>query len=291
MQIKSLILGHTTNDLRMASSDFFWQTTDGIKIYGTEWPVENPQAVVAIIHGLGEHVQRYAHVASFFNQHHLAVLGYDRRGHGQSGGKRGHTRSYNAFLDEIAYLTVEAEERYPGIPLFLYGHSMGGNLLLSYILHRHPTIQGAIVSAPHIRLSFQPSSVMVGMGKLMRGIFPGFSQPNGLDVEQLSRDKTVVEKYQADPLVHNAITAITGMSMLESAAALDKYQGSFPVPLLLLHGGADGITSPGGTSDFASRVTGDVTLKVWDGLFHEMHNEPEQQEVLKGILDWITKRI
>lgn len=273
------------------SAEFSWQTADGIKIYGIDWPCENPCAVVGIIHGLGEHVHRYEHVVDYFHQHNIAVIGYDRRGHGRSGGKKGHTTSYKAFLDEIGQLAVEAEERYPHTPVFLYGHSMGGNLLLSYIIRRHPNIQGAIVSAPHIRLAFQSSAVMVALGRMMKGVFPGFTQPNGLDVEQISRDAAEVEKYKNDPYVHNKLTAITGMGMLESAAALDKYQGAFPVPLLLMHGGADGITDPQGSEDFAKRVTGDVTFKKWEGLYHEIHNEPEKEEVIALIVNWINEHL
>jgi alpha-beta hydrolase superfamily lysophospholipase len=273
------------------SAEFSWKTADGIKIYGIDWPCKAPIAVVGIVHGLGEHVHRYEHVVAYLNAHKIAVVGYDRRGHGRSEGKKGHTISYKAFLDEIGQLAVEAEERYPNLPFFLYGHSMGGNLVLSYILRRHPTIQGAIVSAPHIRLSFQPSTVVVALGRMMKRVFPGFTQDNGLAVEQISRDPEEIEKYKTDPYVHNRLTAITGIGMLEAAAVLNKYAGAFPVPLLLMHGGADGITSAQASEDFAKRVTGDVTFKKWEDLYHEIHNEPEQGEVLAMVVAWINKRI
>ncbi|MGH1437598.1 MAG: lysophospholipase [Lewinella sp.] len=273
------------------SAEFSWQTADGIKIYGIDWPCEKPCAVVGVIHGLGEHIHRYEHLVEYFHQHNIAVVGYDRRGHGRSGGKKGHTVSYKAFLDEIGQLAVEAEERYPNVPLFLYGHSMGGNLLLNYIIRRHPNVKGAIVSAPHIRLAFQPSVVMLTMGRVMKRIFPGFTQPNGLDVEQISRDKGEVEKYINDPYVHNKLTAITGMSMLEAAEALDKYKGAFPVPLLLMHGGEDGLTSPQGSEDFVGRITGNVTFKKWEGLYHEIHNEPEREEVMAMMVNWINEMV
>jgi alpha-beta hydrolase superfamily lysophospholipase len=168
---------------------------------------------------------------------------------------------------------------------------MGGNLLLNYIIKRHPTVQGAIVSAPHIRLAFQPSTIMVGLGRMMKGLIPGFTQPNGLAVEQISRDPAEVEKYKNDPLVHGKLTAITGMSMLEAASFLDKYQGEFPVPLLLMHGSADGITSPEGSADFVKRISGDVTFHLWNGLYHEIHNEPEQQQVMDMMTNWIAEHL
>lgn len=275
----------------MQAESFSWSTADGLEIYGVNWSHPQPRAVVGVIHGLGEHVHRYEHLADYLHRHGIATIGYDRRGHGRSGGKKGHTISYDAFLDEVASLLVEAEKRYPQLPVFLYGHSMGGNLLLNYVLRRHPNIQGAIVSAPHIRLAFEPSAVMVGLGKMMRGIYPGFTQPNGLSVDQLSRDQAVVDAYIADPLVHDRLTAITGMSMLDSGVYLDQYKGNFPVPLLLMHGEADGITSAPASKEFAERVSGDIELKIWDGLFHEIHNEPEQDQVFNLAVSWMERQL
>ena len=273
------------------SAEFSWKTTDGINIYGVDWRCELPCAVVGIVHGLGEHVHRYEHVVNYLHAHKIAVIGYDRRGHGRSEGKKGHTVSYSALIDEVGQLAVEAEERYPQLPFFLYGHSMGGNLVLSYILRRHPTLQGAIVSAPHIRLAFQPPAAMVMLGRMMKRVFPGFTQNNGLAQEQLSRDPAVIEAYRNDPYVHDRLTAVTGVGMLESAAVLDKYTGAFPVPLLLMHGSDDGITSAAASEEFAGRVTGDVTFKKWDALYHEIHNEPEQEEVLKTVVGWINTQL
>lgn len=275
----------------MSAETFSWKTSDGVQIYAVNWPVESPQAVVGLVHGLGEHVHRYEHLVEHLHQQQIAVIGYDRRGHGRSEGKKGHTKNYSAFLDELAQLAVEAEERYPKVPFFMYGHSMGGNLLLNYILRRNPTIQGAIVTGPHIRLAFEPPAVMVALGKMMRGIFPSFTQPNGLALDQLSRDQAVVDAYVADPHVHDRVTAVTGMSMLESGEYLDKYEGAFPVPLLLMHGEKDGITSAPATAEFASRVSGDVELKIWNDLYHEIHNEPEQEQVMQHVSGWIAARI
>ncbi len=271
---------------------FSWQTNDGIEIYGAHWPQPDARAVIGLVHGLGEHVQRYAHVADFFNQRQMAVVGYDRQGHGQSAGRRGHTtHGLNGLLDEIAHLLTEIEERYPDTPVFLYGHSMGGNLLLNYLLRRHPVIQGAIVTAPHITLSFQPSAVMVTMGKLMRNVYPTFTQANGLEQAAISRDERVVAAYAADPLVHDRLTAALGMTVLEAAAWLDNYKGKLAVPLLLMHGSADRITNPDGTQRFAKRVEGEVTVKIWEGLYHEIHNEPEQEQVLDFAAQWIMEHV
>lgn len=268
---------------------FSWKTSDGLAIYAIDWPVNEAKAVIALVHGLGEHAHRYEHLVRFFHQHQIAVIAYDRRGHGQSAGRKGHTPKYGAFLEEIDQLLVETKKRYAELPVFLYGHSMGGNLVLTYALQYQPAIQGVIATAAHIRLGFEPSAFTLMLGRLMRNIFPAFTQSNGLDVQLISKDPVVVEAYTQDPLVHDRITAATGLAMLEAAADLDAYQGDFPVPLLLMHGGADGITAPAGTQALAQRLSSDVELKIWDGLYHEIHNETEQTEVFSYTLNWIEQ--
>lgn len=269
-----------------------WITKEGVEIYGVHWPTNQAKAVIGIIHGLGEHIHRYEHVAQFFNANGYAVLGYDRQGHGQSKGKRGHTlNGLDAYLDEIGQLQKHMADAYPDLPMFLYGHSMGGNLGLNYIIRRQPAIKGAIMTGPHITLSFTPPAIEVAMGKFMRKIYPSYTQANGLDVKALSRDENVVKAYLDDPLVHNRITAATGITVLESAAFLDEYQQEIKTPLLLMHGAEDRITNPEGTKSFAERVPGNIELKIWEELYHEIHNEPEQETVLQFALAWLNKTL
>ncbi|MFK7936273.1 MAG: lysophospholipase [Saprospiraceae bacterium] len=277
----------------MAATEFSWTTKDGLNIYAKHWPASNaPKGVIALVHGLGEHANRYNHFADFFNKNGYSVVGYDRRGHGKSEGKRGHTPSYAAFLNEIAQLLVETEELYPDLPTFLYGHSMGGNLGLKYSLDRHPTLNGVVVTGPHIRLSFQPPAIKVGLAKLVKSIAPSLIQDNELDPTHVSSDPAVVRDYIKDPLVHSKISIMTVTAMLESAAWLDKYKGKVDIPTLLMHGSDDKITSYQGSKDFAARVKGeDVTFKGWDGFYHEIHNEKEQLQVFEYTLDWLNKHI
>lgn len=277
--------------LLMTSQIFQWKTPDGLWLHAMHWPVDQPLAVVCIVHGLGEHIGRYDHVATFFQKNNIATLGNDRRGHGRSEGSRGHTSGFGAFLDEVATLVEKAQEAYPGKPVFLYGHSMGGNLALSFLLEKKPDLRGVIATGPWIRLPKLPSGILVGFAKLMNHFAPGFSQSNGLDISGLSNDPAVVEAYVADPLVHNRITAATGVAMLKAAAHLDAFSGEIPVPLLLMHGAEDPITDPKGSEDFARRAAGDVTWKKWEGLKHEIHNEPQQAEVLSFLVRWIQQKL
>jgi alpha-beta hydrolase superfamily lysophospholipase len=275
----------------MAPIEFNWNNDNGNRIYAVEWPAREARAVIGLIHGIGEHCRRYDEMAAWYNQHDIAVVGYDRQGFGRSEGRKGYAKDYKEYIDEIAKLLIACERRYHDTPVFLYGHSMGGHLLLRYLIRRHPNISGAIVSAAHIRLSYTPSALLVGLGKLMRNIYPTFTQDNLLDTNLLSRTPTVKPQYDADPLVHPKLTSRTGIDILENAAALDAYSDGLKLPTLMMHGAADGLTSPEGTKAFADRNPDNLTLKIWPELYHELHLEPEREQVFSYVLNWIEKQL
>ncbi len=266
-------------------------TSDGIKLHGIHWKKENPRAVIALVHGFGEHADRYNHLAAWFGEKGFSVVAYDRRGHGQSGGKRGHTPSYSAYLDEIDILLDETRKVYPGIPVVIWGHSQGGNLVLSHIIERKPEAKAVVVTGPWIQLAFNPPGFLVALGKVMKSVYPKFTNKNQLDANHISHDPEVVKKYVEDPLVHDLVTAATGTAMLDSADRLNTYSGELPLPTLIMHGGDDKVTSRPASEAFHSRVSGDVSLKVWDGFYHEIHNEPEQDQVFSYAMDWLEKKL
>ena len=171
----------------MRHTEFDLYTKDGLKLYGQSWePDGKPDAIVCLLHGFNEHSGRYAHLADALIGKAYALIVCDLRGHGKSQGCRGHTPSYDALLDDIDQLYNLAEERYPGVPCFLYGHSMGGNLALNYILSQRKKPAGAIITGPWLRLSYDPPVVKVALGKIMSNIWPTFSQPAGLETKALS---------------------------------------------------------------------------------------------------------
>ena len=131
-----------------------WKNQEGISLFACHWPVDKPKAVISMVHGLGEHIGRYDHVARWFNQNQVAVVGHDHQGFGKSGGRRGHVSRLDSVLDDIDLALAEARNRYPDVPQFLYGHSLGGNLILNYTLRRKPVLTGVIATGPWIRLAF-----------------------------------------------------------------------------------------------------------------------------------------
>ena len=157
----------------MSHFELTWKTRDGLILYGQGWKPDGPlKAVVCLIHGVGEHSSRYAHVAQFMNKHHFAVSTFDHRGHGKSHGKRGHIPCCETVLTDIEDCLNLAGEKYPRTPLFLYGHSMGGNLVINYGLRRQPVLSGIIATAPMLRLAFRPSKFKKITANLLIRLWP-----------------------------------------------------------------------------------------------------------------------
>lgn len=269
-------------------------SADGLKLYGHVWPVEKPRAVVLLLHGLGEHIMRYDHLATFFNMNQIAMVGFDHRGHGQSEGKKGHTPEMEANFKDIDRGLQEVEKQFPGSPVFLMGHSLGGNIALAYTLHRNPAIKGTIASAPLIQLAFKPPKLKLKLGTFLANFLPSLVQSNELDVNYLSRDPEVVKKYTEDPLVHDRLSLSLATSMLKQGDYLNQWEGKFPVPLLLLHGTADQITSALATEAFFQRnrqQNDDMQLKLYRDFYHEIHNEPQRSTEFHDILNWLEAHI
>jgi len=276
----------------MQHFEFEWQTEDGLRLYAQDWqPDTEPKAAVCLVHGLGEHSGRYAHLAASLNQAGYALLAFDLRGHGKSEGQRGHTPSYEAFLNDISHLLEEAAKRYPDRPRFLYGHSLGGNLVINYALRRRPQLTGVIATGPLLRPGFEPPAWKLTLGKIMYSLWPTMSMSNEIDCQGLSRDPEVVRAYNDDPLVHDRLSARSGMDMLQSGLWALERAAEFPLPLLLMHGSADRITSPQGSREFAAQAGDGCTLRIWDGFYHEIHNEPEQGQVFAYLLEWLNTNL
>jgi acylglycerol lipase len=270
--------------------DFSIKLNSGLVLRGiVQSPGEDARAVIVMVHGIGEHIKRYTNLADKFKSEGIGFVGVDLPGHGLSPGRRGHILNYNIVREMIDILISSSRQTFPGIPVYLYGHSLGGGIVLDYILRRNPRINGAIVTSPWIRLSFQPPKSKVVLASILRYILPGVAQSSGLNVNHLSHDPEVIKQYKADPLIHDKCSAslfyfamITGEYVLENSHDLK-------IPTLLLHGSGDEITSPEASKEFAAR-NNKTDLRIFEGGYHELHNEPFREEVYRYILDWIDRR-
>ncbi len=271
--------------------EFNWTTFDGLSIFGKEWKIADPKAVIALVHGFGEHSMRYDAMAKYYNERGYAMVGYDRRGHGQSSGPRGHTPDYEALLKEIDILIDTSKERYPGKPIVLYGHSMGGNLVLNYMIERqNPDIDVQLVTGPWIKLVAEPPALLKLIVRMMRHVAPGFTQGKKL-ADFISRVKDEREKYMNDPLNHGKISFNLAHAMFTSSDFLYKYKGEFQIPTLIQHAGDDKLTSPDASKIFVDNISGDVTFRIWEGLYHEIHNESNREQVYDYSIEWMDTKL
>ncbi len=261
-------------------------------LFGRSWPVEAPKGVVCLVHGLGEHGGRYAPLAAALNRAGFAVHAFDLRGHGKSGGKRGHTPSYESLLDDITSLLDDAEEKFPGAPLFLYGHSLGGNLVVNYILRRPVArLAGAVATGPWLRLAFEPPAYKIWLARTVGRLLPALLQPSGLNPEFLSHDPEIVRAYVEDPLVHDRISSALFLGAYEAGLWALEHAADLPLSLLLMHGAADQLTSPQASEAFCRRAGERCVFRAWDGLYHEIHNEPQKEEVYRAVIAWLENRL
>ncbi len=276
----------------MKSSEWNWTSNDNLSMYARSWePEGSAKACVILVHGLGEHIGRYEHVGLALTQAGYVLTGYDLRGHGKSGGVRGHTPSYDALMNDIERFLDLAARRYPSLPRFLYGHSMGGNQVINFALRRQAELKGVIATGPWLKLAFEPPASKISLGKLMNRIFPAFIQASGLDTKALSHDASVVQAYENDPLVHNKISARLFVEIYQSGLWAFERAREFPLPLLLMHGGKDSLISPEASRQFAATAGDKVALRIWDGLFHEIHNEAEKAQVFAVMIAWLDERL
>lgn len=265
------------------------RTTDGLTLYAwTRQPAAAPAGVIAHVHGMGEHSRRYDHLTGYWADHGYASAGFDLRGHGRSEGPRGHASSYERLMQDIALFLDGVAAAFPGLPVTLYGHSLGGNLVLNYAIRRRPALSGVIGSAPYLRLAFEPPAWKVGLARWTKRIAPGLSQRTGLDVTALSRDAEVVRRYQADALVHDRITAAFFTEVHAAGESIIGRAAELAVPALLMHGSADRLTSPRGSEAFVAASHGKARLETWDGFYHEIHNDPGWQQVAAVALEWVA---
>ena len=265
---------------------------DGTNIFIREWlPEGEIKAVVCLVHGFGEHSNRYTSVAEAFTLENIAILAYDLRGHGLSGGKRGHTPTYEHLMEDISLILAEAKSIHKDLPIILYGHSMGGNLVLNYVLRYNPSIKAVIVTSPWLGLAFSPSKILLFLVKIMSKLSPSLSISNKLDINYLSHDLKNNSDYKDDPLVHSFIS--TGLfTAIESSGAWAVANSSkFNKELLLMQGSEDHITSLIATREFAKNVKSNITFKIWDGMYHEIHNELDKKKVVAYMLSWIKERL
>jgi acylglycerol lipase len=256
-----------------------FRSSGGAEIFEQWWrPPGEARAVVAICHGYAEHSGRYAAVAAHLNGHGYAVEALDLRGHGRSTGERVTVGSYDDYYDDLETFLGRSRGRNPGKALFLLGHSMGGGIVTAYVLAREPALDGVLLSGAAMlgeRPPRDPNAPQVPRGPL--------------PASAISRDEAVVAAYESDPLVYRGAPNANMMEVARPAYELvQREMERFALPVLIMHGTEDLLVPYGGSERFFERASSaDKTLKLYEGLYHEILNEPERETVLADIVGWL----
>ena len=267
-------------------------TRDGITLALRRWPAPRaPRGTVLIVHGLGEHIGRYAHVAAHLTARGWDVIGYDQRGHGRSGGKRGGLRAPDDLLHDLGRVIDHVRAKVARTPaaFVVLGHSLGGLIAAQFVGRALRPVDALVLTSPALEAGLstgQRLQLVIG-----HALVPDLAMSNQLDATKISHDPAVVRAYQADPLVHDRVTARLARALVRGGEEVRDRASQWSVPTLLLWAGDDRLVSPSGSAAFAAAAPPAVVrAHKFDGLYHEILNELDASPVFAILDDWLDQR-
>jgi alpha-beta hydrolase superfamily lysophospholipase len=277
----------------MENQEGYFPGICGSQIYYQAWlPEGEIKAVLVVVHGLAEHCCRYMNVVEHFVPLGYAVYGLDHYGHGRSEGPRVYVERFDDYIETLKIFVDQVAGWQPGKPLFMVGHSMGGLITPLYLVKYQEGLAGAVISAPGVKVPDTLSPATMTLGRLLSKVAPKAGL-TALDPAGVSKDPEVVKAYVDDPLVYNGkITARLAAEMLASMERAVAEADAIMLPVLIVQGGADSMIDPEGAQILHDKIgSEDKTLKVYDGLYHEVFNEPEHPEVLAFVEGWLAAQL
>jgi acylglycerol lipase len=277
----------------MKHTEGTFKSVRDLDIHYEAWlPDGEVKAVLFIVHGVGEYCARYTNVVDRFVPLGYAVYGLDHIGHGKSGGGRESLVRFEDFTEPLTAYFKMVSAWQPGKPVFIYGHSLGALITPFYLLEHQADFKGAIISAPATKIPDSISPLTITMGKILSAIAPN-AGILGLDTSNLSHDVNVVNTYNADPLVfHGKMPARLSAEMLRAMLLVNEQAAKITLPVLLMQGSGDHIVDPGGAQELYDKVgSRDKTIKIYPGLYHEIHNEPDREIMFKDLEAWLNTHL
>lgn len=265
----------------------------GARLFWRYWPAAGqPKAAALLSHGYAEHLGRYEYLATAINRAGYDLFALDHWGHGRSDGVRGYAPAFSVYLDGVAALIAKVKAQRPDLPRVLIGHSMGGLIAASVLVQHQDEFRAAALSGPSIRPVEAPPPALLAVSRLLSAIAPRLGVIV-LDAGQVSRDPAVVAAYVGDPLVHHGkMSARLGAELFSAMQRMERDARAIKLPILIMHGEKDGLAAVDGSRALHAGVgSRDKTLKVYDGLFHEIFNEPERDRVIADMIAWLDARL
>ena len=265
---------------------------DDLELYYQSWrPDTEPKAVLIIVHGLGEHSGRYMNLVNPLVPQGYAIYAFDNRGHGRSGGQQAYVNKFAEFRQDVTMFQKLVAAQEGERPLFLMGHSLGGLIVLDTLLHHNHGIKGTVISAPALDTG-GVSALLMAASKILSRIKPDLKVATGLDATGISRDPDVVKAYQNDPLVHGVGTPRLAVESPIAMAWCQENADKLQIPILMIHGTADRITSPASSREFFDKLTyPDKTYIDYEGGYHESLNDIHHQQVATDIQNWLDAHL
>ncbi len=269
--------------------------SDNVEIFYRRFAAQPERARMVIAHGLGEHSGRYGNVVERLLATGVSAWVPDHRGHGRSGGKRGHVLNFTQYVTDLQLMVERARREMPAtMPCFVFGHSLGGLITLYFAQQLSGLVDGLVISSPALGMVIEVPAVKKAAGLIMSVVYPGLSMGNELDASKISHDPETVRAYENDPLVHDRVSARFFTEFMSAMQTVNQRAADIKAPLLLQLAGDDHLVNATASQRFFENLDiEDKTLHVYDGLYHEIYNETEteRQRVLQDLSAWLEAHI
>ncbi len=274
----------------MPHHEFTWEISNQKPLFVNWWKAQKEsKKTVFLIHGLGEHSGRYADWALRFNAHDYNFLSFDLPGHGKSYGKRGHISSLENILDHIDFVLKKSANFCQDHNMVFYGHSMGGNIALNHCIKRNYPFKALIITSPWLKLVSKPSGLHQLLISLANRFAPSITIKIPFNASEMTHDEAIMKSYSEDPLNHGRISVRLFHEMSQGAQTALSNIYKINYPFLLMHGSADTITSSKASKSYVLNTGKRIQFKLWEGQFHELHNEATREEVFNYIIQWLEQ--